>query len=85
MADLDRALKKAATIADLTKKITDAQKVRDQALQTANAAGQAVKAAPTPENQAAKVKVDPSHRFSGMDAYQKLIDSGVDRLIVLPM
>src|ERR1700733_6092979 len=34
------------------------------------------------KNLSAKVKVDPSHRFSGMDAYQKLIDSGVDVVLL---
>jgi myo-inositol 2-dehydrogenase / D-chiro-inositol 1-dehydrogenase len=31
---------------------------------------------------AAKVKVDPSNKFIGLDAYQKLIDSGVDVVLL---
>jgi predicted dehydrogenase len=34
------------------------------------------------KNLSAKVKVDPTHRFSGLDAYQKLIDSGVDVVLL---
>ncbi|HTA29379.1 MAG TPA: twin-arginine translocation signal domain-containing protein, partial [Candidatus Cybelea sp.] len=29
-----------------------------------------------------KVKVEPDHRFVGLDAYQKLLDSGVDVVIL---
>lgn len=34
------------------------------------------------EEQPAKVKVDKSHKFIGFDAYQKVIDSGVDVVIL---
>ncbi len=33
-------------------------------------------------NQAARVKVDDAHRFVGLDAYQKVIDSGVDVVLL---
>src|SRR5262249_59350232 len=31
---------------------------------------------------AAKVKVDPAHQFKGLDGYQKLIESGVDVVLL---
>ncbi len=34
------------------------------------------------KTQAAKVKVDPKNQFLGLDAYQKLIDSGVDVVLL---
>ena len=34
------------------------------------------------KRQAGKVKVDPSRRFVGLDAYQKVIDSGVDVVLL---